>query len=103
MRIRMIALGLSTLALAGCDAAMSELDNKLRDGFVGQCQQVSENIGVPSERVTQICECSADKFMEGDASERTQIDRAKVEEILTVCMNETGTTQEDAPAEATNG
>ena len=103
MQIRMIALGCSAMTLMGCDAAVGELDNQLRDGFVAQCQQVSESLGVSSARVSQVCECSADKFMAGDLSERSQIDRAKVEEILNTCLLETGTNADDAKAETPNG
>lgn len=91
-----------SLVLASCDTAMEQLDAPIRTAVAEQCQQMSESLSIAGDIANSVCECSADKFMEGDSSERTNVSREKVEGIVKACIAESGTQTEAAPAEEPN-
>jgi hypothetical protein len=104
MMMRTLALLACALGLAGCDAAMQQLDGQVRQAAAEQCQQVAENTGVAADLVRPVCECTANKLLESGAAELSQIDSARIEEVLNSCLAETPPA--DAPQaapEQTNG
>ena len=96
---RIALMALVALPLAGCDAAGDTFDATLRQGFVQQCQQVSQAAGIAAGAVSQVCECSADKWLERPVAERAQIDRAIIEETIRACAGSAG----QSPASSTTG
>lgn len=101
-----LAVGAS-LALVGCDAATDlakdQLGEQIRTTVVEQCQSVSESLSIANELVTPICECTADTFMEKSADELTQVDQARVEEIVRACASEAGAATPETNTESTGG
>ncbi|MDN3645063.1 hypothetical protein QWY75_02445 [Pontixanthobacter aestiaquae] len=102
MKIRFILLFASAGLLASCDAAMEQVSGQVRTAVVEQCQSVSEGLGIAGEFVAPVCECTADTFMEKNADEITQIDRARIEEIVRTCAADTGAAKPDTATETTS-
>jgi len=101
---RSLALLACALGLAACDVAMQQLEGEVRQAATEQCQQVAENTGVAANLVGPVCECTAGKLLEGGAVALSQIDQARIEEVLNDCLAETPPA--DAPQaapEQTNG
>lgn len=76
--------------LSGCDMAAEQVGSQMRDTVVQQCQSVSESAGIAGDQVAAICECTADTVMQKNVDELTQIDRARVQEIVVACAGDTG-------------
>jgi len=83
------------LGLASCDVAMEQMDGQVRQAVADQCQQVAESTGVAGDLVLPVCECTSNKLLEGGAAQISDIDQARIEEILQGCLAET------SPADAT--
>jgi hypothetical protein len=102
--MRPLALLTCAFGLAACDAAMEQFDGQVRQAAVEQCQQVAENTGVAADLVRPVCECTAGKLLEGGAANVSQIDQARIEEVLNGCLAKTSPAdaRQVAP-EQTNG
>ncbi|RDC60254.1 hypothetical protein HME9302_01455 [Alteripontixanthobacter maritimus] len=98
MKRTMLTLIVASLALSGCDLVAEQVGGQVRTAVVEQCLQVTEGIGIGSELVAPVCECTADTFMEKNSSELAQVDTARVEEIVRTCAAEAGS---DAVADTT--
>ena len=103
MFTRFTSLALAGFALASCDVAKEQLDSQMRTAVAEQCAQVTQSIGIAGEFVTPVCECTADRFLDKSATELTQVDRARIEEIVRECLSETGAPDAGGPAGERNG
>jgi hypothetical protein len=103
MHIKHLLVLAAAFALISCDAAMEQVDGQLRVAVVAQCQQVSENLGIAPEFTQPVCDCSADKLLEGGAAQLTEIDQARVEEIVRSCASETNSPATEPVPEQANG
>ena len=88
MNSKILLVCSAALSLSACDAAMEQVGGQVRTAVLDQCLQVSENIGIGSEFVTPVCECTADTFMEKNSGELAQVDRTRVAEIVRDCASE---------------
>lgn len=92
------------VTLSGCDAATDiasdTLSGEVRARYLEQCRTVAQSTGIAAENVNFACECSAENLEANLAAGDYQIDRAALEEILKLCVQEGAS---DAPAEGTNG
>ncbi|MGB3753049.1 MAG: hypothetical protein WA954_04025 [Parerythrobacter sp.] len=89
--------------LASCDMAMEQVGNQVRGTVVEQCKSVSEGMGIAGDQIAPICECTADTFMQKNAEEISQVDRARVQEIVLACVADTGAATPDSEAETPIG
>ena len=99
MNSRHLLLPAIALALASCEAGEPQTESAFRAELIGQCERGAANAGVAAERIPGVCECSADRLIEGGATDLAAIDRARVEEILSICIEESGTVAMPAAAE----
>lgn len=107
MTLRLTIIITGALSLSACDIAKEQIGGQVRTVVVDQCIGVSEGLGIAGEFVTPICECTADTFLEKNAEQMTQIDRARIEDIVRVCAQSTGADvaapDKDIPVENTGG
>ncbi|MBH5322225.1 hypothetical protein [Aurantiacibacter sediminis] len=91
-------------ALTGCDAASEiagdALDNEIRSQIANQCQAVAEGAGVVADRLTEVCDCTAQTYIDDPDLTADDITPARIEEIVNECTQQTGD-MNDAPAEET--
>lgn len=99
MKPRHLLLPIIAVGIASCDAAGPEPDPALRADLIGQCERGAVRARVAAERIPGVCECSADRLTEGGATDLAGIDRARVEEILTNCIQISGTAGAPTAAE----
>ncbi len=89
-------LALSTVPLAACDAATDIAGDAIRaearNAVITQCQEASEGAGIAAGRVAAVCECSADAFMSDGSFTVSDIDPARLEEIVNTCVVQTDAT-----------
>ncbi|MGB7407624.1 MAG: hypothetical protein WA908_03900 [Pontixanthobacter sp.] len=90
MLIRPAIIAVAAFMLTGCDLAKEQIGGQVRTAVVEQCRSVSDGLGIAGDFVSPICECTADTLMEKNAEQMTQIDRARVEEIVRICAQDTG-------------
>ncbi|WP_343343607.1 hypothetical protein WJT74_08285 [Sphingomicrobium sp. XHP0239] len=82
-------LGLAACDMAG-EMAKDQLGEQARAAFVERCEGVAANVGFSNDTLTPVCGCSADRLLEKDVSELAQVDRARIEQILSECASEQG-------------
>ena len=98
-------------ALAGCDAATQiageAVQGEVRNAVAAQCEQISENAGIVSGRVSEVCQCSADTFVSDPDLTMEDVSRERIEGIVNACAESTsaqpGTSSEATPAEEIGG
>lgn len=87
------ALPFIALALAGCDAASEIAGDTLQTGMraeiVNQCQGIAEGAGIAAGRVSEVCQCAADKFVADGTPRLADITRERVQGIVDACVAET--------------
>ena len=93
--IRRAALvALAALSLAGCDAATQiagdAVQSQVRNTVAAQCEQMSENAGIVSARIAEVCQCSADTYMADADLTLDDVTRERVEGIVNACAESTG-------------
>ncbi|MBD2841455.1 hypothetical protein [Erythrobacter rubeus] len=106
--MKRLALPLLVFAsLTGCDVATDlasdALATEVRAQYIAQCEGVAESAGIASENVTVACDCSADNFATDLKDGELQIGRARIEEVLKICVQKQLGAPGDAPAENING
>ena len=93
-------------SLSACDAATEIAGDAIaaeaRSQYLAQCESVAESVGIPAERVTTACDCTADDFANDLAEGQLQIDRARIEEVLKICVQEQLGSLSGAPAVNSN-
>ncbi len=90
MTKKIMAIAISAFGLTSCDAVMEQVDGQVRTAIVDQCQQSAKNFGIAQENIQPVCECGADKLLENGAAQVTDIDQARLEEIVQSCAEEIG-------------
>ncbi len=108
---RPLALLLLAGALSGCDAATQiagdAVQGEVRNAVAAQCEQIAQNAGVVAARVTEVCQCSADRFMADPDLSLDDATPGNVEAIVNACAASTSGTNtnssETLPAENIGG
>ncbi|WP_338244143.1 hypothetical protein [Aurantiacibacter hainanensis] len=110
MKLPIVLLVLGTVSLSGCDAASDiagdALEGELRNAVTAQCQQVAENASIAAPRISQVCECVADTYIEDPDLTLDDISRERVTSIVNDCAASTDPdleTIESIPAEEAGG
>ncbi len=92
-------LSFCVLSLAGCDAAQDiagpVIEGEVRNRIVQQCQQASESAGIVAARVSEVCECTADTYVNDPDLTMDDVSTERIEAIINECAAST-----DAPVEA---
>ena len=103
-------LVLGTITLGGCDAATDiagdALQGELRNAATAQCLQVAENASIAAPRISEVCECVADTYIEDPDLTLGDISRERVTSIVNDCAASTDPDLEasqSTPAEETGG
>ena len=104
MHKRVLAAAVALLALAGCDVATDVagdvIAGEVRTRYLEQCAGIAEGAGVAAGRISAACECSADRFADDlQQSGELQVNRERIEEVLTICVQEQRASDGPAPAE----
>ncbi|APE28354.1 hypothetical protein [Aurantiacibacter gangjinensis] len=93
MMKKLCLASLFAVSLAGCDAAGEiageAIDNEIRTQVANQCETVASNAGVVAERITAVCECTADTFIDDPELTADDIRPARIEEIVNDCTSST--------------
>ena len=108
---RPLALLLFAGSLTACDAATQiageAIEGEVRNVVATQCEQIAENMGIVAGRVSEVCRCSADTFMDDPDLTLEDATRENVEGIVNACTARTGGTNPNStqtlPAEEIGG
>ncbi len=94
-------VALCGLSLAACDVASDiagdAIEGEIRNTIVQQCLQVSEGAGIAAARLGEVCECSAETFVNDPDLTMDDVSRERIEAIVNECAAST-----DSPEEASN-
>ena len=98
---RPLALLLLAGSLAACDAATQiageAVEGEVRNVVAAQCEQIAENAGIVAGRVSEVCRCSADTFMDDPDLTLEDETRENVESIVNACAASTSGTNPNSP------
>ncbi|MEW4447651.1 hypothetical protein [Qipengyuania sp. JC766] len=105
MHFRSLALvSLATLALVGCDAATQiagdAVEGEVRNAVTTQCEGVAESAGIVADRISEVCQCSADAFLEDSELTVDDISRENIEGIVNACADSTDPSPSTADQES---
>ncbi len=111
MRIKRPLLLLAGAAsLGGCDAATDiagdAFEGELRNSVTAQCEQVAEGASIAGPRISQVCECVADTYIEDSDLTLEDISQERVTSIVNDCAASTDPdleTNQTTPAEEAGG
>ena len=94
MNAKLIIPAVILLPLSACDAASEiagdALNSEIRSQVVAQCEAVAENAAIVADRITAVCECSANTFMDDPELTVNDIRPERIEGIVNDCARETG-------------
>ncbi len=97
---RPLVLLLFAGSLSACDAATQiageAVEGEVRNVVAAQCEQIAENTGIAS-RVSEVCRCSADTFMDDPDLTLEDATRENVESIVNACAATTRGTNANSP------
>ena len=86
-------LALCAVSLSGCDAAAELAGDAVRaearNAIVTQCQASVEEAGLIAGRIASVCGCAADTFLADESFTVTDIEPARLEEIVNACVAQT--------------
>ena len=99
---RTLALLVSALALAACDAAAPAVEAQVRHNFLQKCQRLVQDNGLAPALVQPVCECGADELVK-DGLNVADISAARVQEIVNTCAQRIGEPGNAPAAENTGG
>ncbi len=107
---RHVLLLLGTVSLGGCDAATDiagdAFEGELRNAATAQCLQVAENASIAGPRISQVCECVADTYIEDPDLTLEDMSQDRVTSIVNDCAASTDPdleTNQSTPAEEAGG
>lgn len=103
MRYSVIVLATLALGLAGCgemkEAAAEGFKTEFVKSFTTECAKAAANTGVPTDKLNQICECTATELVETQSvTELANLDLEKAMPIFQKCAGEAGLQLPGAPA-----
>ena len=85
----LFVISASALTLVGCDAASDiagdAVQGELRNIVATQCQQVAEGAGIAAARIGEVCQCSANTFMDDPDLNMDDVSRERIEGIVNDC------------------
>ena len=109
MKERVLLL-LGAVSLGGCDAATDiagdAFEGELRNTVTAQCEQVAEGASIAGPRISQVCECVADTYIEVPDLSLDDISQERVTSIVNDCAASTDPdleTNQTTPAEEAGG
>lgn len=90
---KLLMAATAALVLSGCDAATQiageAVEGEVRTAVVDRCQQLSESAGLVADRVNEVCECSADRFLADPDLTMADVSRENIEGIINQCTADT--------------
>ncbi len=95
MRHSVIVLATMLLGLSGCgevkEAAAEGFKTEFVKSFTTECAKAAANTGVPTDKLNQICECTATELVETQSvTDLANLDMEKAMPIFQKCAGETG-------------